>query len=227
MKKLFLISIGILITSLLFAQQKNDSKKILIIPLNKNMIKYSGKAKRNVKFNNIEWEKFVNEAKTIINEQILSELKNYKVDILCDEFNSICDSLNQFKISKNFDSVGLPDNKPRVLNVNININPNNYKYQNRIINDYEKDLITAVIEKSNYDYVLVFNSFEIISSMFLREGSYLSLHCEIYDEEFNKIYGGKNLFFRKINKKMYYYVLTRFIKKAVSHEFLTIKKVIN
>lgn len=223
MKKLFPILFLIVVFKITAAQNNILSKSILIVPLNSDMVMIGKKTENVLKYNNIKPEEFITQIKPIIEKQIMSAFKHYKIDNLYIDYPSVCDSLHNYKIYNNFNLADTSNAKLKIKNYNSYTN----KYYSRIIDTYNETILKAIIEKSKADYIIMFNCFEIDKRRFWSNKSFFELHCEIFDKDFNRIYGGKNSYSRVISIKMYADVLKYYSKQSIENQLKILKKVIS
>ena len=223
MKKLFLILFLVSIINVIPAQNNLLSKSVLFIPINSDMCIIGKQAKDILQYNDIKPKEVIKDFKSIIKKQIQSEFKFYTIDNLCVNYSSVCDSLHKYKLYNNFNMTDTSSKKPKFKNYNSYTN----QYYSRTIDAYNEAIIKAIVEKSKIDYIIMINCFEISKRNIWSNKTYFELHCEIFNKELNRIYGGKNSYSRVISKNMYVDVLKHYSQMSIANQLKYVKKTIS
>lgn len=204
--------------------QSQSSKNILIVPMKNDMILFNNHAIRMINYNKVN----IDSAKKDVRELSIDRLKYQfpgfsftNIESLPD-YSDLHDSIdiynqwNSFQIKKINDSKGVQ----RVLLENDH--DSRLKYFGRIISKENLEVFKKLEREHHFKYIFFINKFETIS----RKGTMLCLHLEIYDENFNKIFGGKSYYSNKIKLTMYYDVFKYYFQNALDEFYEEVGKFI-
>lgn len=179
--------------------------KILLLPVNDSMIFFQSSVMKIATYNGISndsLKKFVQ--KNSLN-RFISNFDEFNVRTISDFANSQFSlniaqdykQWNSFKIKYSSDSYG-----------NIIFNPENepgsrHVYWGRIFTEEQKEVLKALIEKEKIDYIFCITKFEASTPFPFNWNTHFSVHVEIFNNQFQKIYGSKSFLEERLGKKVY------------------------
>jgi hypothetical protein len=187
--------------------------KVLIVPLKNDMITLNSQVIRMINYNNVKIDSVKKLVQDLSIDRLNSQFPNYTFTNIASlpDYYYLLDSLdifnqwNSFQIKKINESKGIN----RVLLENDQ--DQQLKYFGRIISKGNIEVYKKLQREHNFKYIFFINKFETIS----RNGTSICLHFEIYDENLNKVFGGKSYYSNKITRTMYYDVFKYFIQNAL------------
>lgn len=211
--KYYILLIIILINTTCVAQKDT---LVLIVPMKNNMIQLDNVVTRMLKYNKVSEDSTRAAIQNLSVNRLITQFSNYSFSNLQNDadFRFLLDSVvvldqwNSFHVKKITESKGIE----KIKEVN-DFDPQS-KYYGRVLNDNEIAAYKEIQKKEKFTFICFINKFETISRRPFSRITYICLHFEIYDQNFDKIYGGKTYWPIEITKTMYYSVFTYSIQKA-------------
>lgn len=189
---------------------------ILIVPMNSGFVQFDKPVTKMLNYNKVKIDSIKNDITKLSIDRLKVQFPHFSFINLRNnnDFRYFIDTLNvlyqwdSFQIKNIVDSWGVSkifmvnDNRPK------------FKYYGRIINDKDVAVFRALIQKYNFQYIFFINKFETITRRPFSSKTYFCLHFEIYDQKFNKVFGGKSYWSAQISRTMYSSVFSYFTRDA-------------
>ena len=221
MTKFFIpIIILLLFENYIFPQNSGEATTILVVPLKKENIRIKGIGLKMLSYNNISIDSANNILSAVIDKAFNSTFKEFNVQYLNKniKYKSLNDSLKYGKLFTSQQLQKINESKGLEKVINYNENSEAVLYYGSIINSETLKKLKLVQQEINFKYIVMITEYEITSG-----GLYI-LHCELYDENVNRIYGGKTEIKFEMSKKMFFDAAKYFTGQVGEKAFLKLIK---
>jgi hypothetical protein len=202
----------------------SQEKKILLLPLPKNMIELDRGTREMFKYNKMNLDSVNIKISELVTERFIRNFNEYKIENIYDkpELKYLNDSLVFFQKWNSF-RVQEFENSGKLGKMVISNVPNENKdYIGRYIAQKFEDSIKNIVLKNNYINFVLINKLEVKNQ--LNSNKKIIIHFEFYDKNAKRVYGGKHSTTISITKRTYGNVFFYFLKNCLDSHFQNTKQ---
>lgn len=204
--------------------QKIDS--IIYFPLETSDIEMRGRVLKMLKRNNVSEDS----VKTYIVSSSTGKLKeNFRNCITLKnnpQYKFLRDSLGILSQWSSFHIKKIEESKGFEKIVLANDESEQNRYYGHTTNKQWLDTLRSLMKKNTSNYTICLNKFEITNSSFATNDACFILHVEVYDENTNKVFGGKFSSEHSLSKYTSYSLFPYVIRNTIDDFYTRLKEYI-